>query len=169
MRLSKVLSCLLVACALSAGFATDARAESASGKIEVTAVVLPNCRLSIAPLLFGEYDPLGANESAALEAATEVRLLCSRDSRATLSLDGGLSASGPGNRQMTNAGEPLRYQIFRDSSRTLPWGEGSDALTLSEFSGTFEPERITVYGRIPAGQQVLSGSYSDVVTAKVDF
>lgn len=146
-----------------------ARADSATGKIEVSAFVISNCQLTIAPLIFGEYDPLGAHQANWLDSSTEVRLLCSRDSRATLSLDGGLHAQGPDARRMLNAGEYLGYQIFQDASRTQPWGEGSDARTISQFSGSFEPESITLYGRIPAGQQVLSGSYSDVVTAKVDF
>jgi len=169
MRLLKMTSCLLAACAIAGAWPTAAHAESATGKIEVSAFVTSNCRLTIAPLVFGEYDPLGVHQASSLDASTELRLFCSRDSRPTLSLDGGLNPQGPALRGLTNAGEFLGYQIFQDSSRTQPWGEGSDARTLSDFSGGFEPERITVYGRIPAGQQVLSGSYSDVVTAKVDF
>lgn len=169
MRLSKRMSCLLAVCAIAAATTVPALGQAATGKMEVSAVVLSNCRLTVAPLIFGEYDPLGLHQVNHLEATTELRLVCSRDSRATLSLDGGLNPSGPGSRRLGNAGELLGYQVFRDPARTLPWGEGSDSLVLSEFNGGGEPELLTVYGRIPAGQQVLSGSYSDVVTAKVDF
>jgi spore coat protein U-like protein len=170
MRLEKTMRSLLATCALgAAAVAMPALGQAATGKMEVSAVVLSNCRLTVAPLVFGDYDPLGIHQATHLDATTELRLLCSRDSRATLSLDAGLNPDGPGGRRMGNAGELLGYQVFRDSSRSLPWGEGSDAFVLSEVSSGVEPELLTVYGRIPAGQQVLSGSYTDVVTAKVDF
>lgn len=169
MRLLKTSSCLLAACVIAAGWPLAARAESATGRIEVSAFVVSNCHLTVAPLVFGEYDPLGTHQATFLDASTELRLVCSRDSRATLSLDGGRNATGPDARRLSNAGEFLVYQIFQDPTRTQPWGEGLNARTLSEFSGSREPERITIYGRIPAGQQVLSGAYSDSVTAKVDF
>lgn len=170
MRLLKPSSCLLAACVIAAGWPLLSRAEAATGKIEVTAVVVSNCRLTVAPLVFGDYDPLGVHQANVLDASTEVRLVCSRDSRATLSLDGGLNAQGPDARRLSNQGSHLLYQIFQDPTRTQPWGEGVNARTLSQFDAGFaEPERITIYGRIPAGQQVLAGSYSDLVTAKVDF
>ena len=35
--------------------------------------------------------------------------------------------------------------------------------------GIHKPQQLTVYGRIPPGQEVASGVYTDVVTATVDF
>lgn len=171
MRLSKGIARLTATGVLLAAIGSSpiASAQSATGKIEVSAVVVSNCRLTISPLLFGEYDPLGVHQAQPLDAVTDLRLLCTRNAGATISLDNGVHAAGAGERRLQNAGDALDYRIFRDASRTQAWGEGSDALVLSSTTGGIEPERITVYGRIPAAQQVLSGAYTDVVTAKVDF
>lgn len=65
---------------------------------------------------------------------------------------------------MTRTGgtETLRYGLYRDVLRLLPWDSGPNALgglyLLNQFGAW---QRTYVYGRIPAGQSVPAGSYAD--------
>jgi spore coat protein U-like protein len=150
--------------------AFGARGQNLTAEFEVRATVVPNCRLIVSPLDFGDYDPLVLHASSALDTETEIRLTCTRNSSATISLDHGRFAtarSGP--RLMSDGAQQLAYQLFQDPSRASVWGEGDDAMAVFGSSSISDPHTLTIYGRIPPGQEVLSGSYSDVVTAIVDF
>ena len=77
------------------------------------------------------------------------------------------SGAGAPSRQMTSGAQKLGYQIYSDSSRSTVWSPGSRLGINIRSAGS--PGRFEVYGRIPPGQVVLAGSYSDRVTATVEF
>jgi spore coat protein U-like protein len=164
-RLVLVLMVALFA-ALSA-YADGAR--QASANLAVSAVVVPNCRLSVTPLSFGSYDPLAANNQTSLDATATVVITCTRDSRASVDMDQGHNAPvGAQSRFLTLGSDRLSYDLFRDAARTQLWGSGADSLAVVA-QGIRSPVSMTVYGRIPPGQEVAAGTYNDVVTATVDF
>ena len=73
-------------------------------------------------------------------------------------------------RTLAQGGETLAYNLFRDAARTEIWGDGSSAT----FDVPMAPERntwvpVTIYAEIPASQDVSAGSYSDTVTATINF
>lgn len=163
-----VLTALAVLSMISA--ARLARAESISGRMEVTATVVSNCRLVIPPLSFGTYDPLAANATQPADASVEVTLNCTRNTAASLSFDLGIHSAGIGvDRAMSGPGpEHLHYQIYRDAARSQVWSNGAEALRIVA-TGVTAPDQLTVFGRIPPSQEVEPGAYSDVLTATVDF
>jgi spore coat protein U-like protein len=61
----------------------------------------------------------------------------------------------------------LSYGIFRDASRTALWGytPGIDTVsqTLKVLTSRGVDASFTVYGRIPALQDVTPGDYTDTV------
>lgn len=140
---------------------------SANARFQVSATVSADCRISVSDLSFGSYDPLGQNSSRELSAAAGVSMLCTRDARATIVLDAGRTPLG-GSRAMASGEQRVAYQIYRDADRTEVWGSGADALQFVS-TGIQRPQQFMVYARIPPGQEVASGTYSDVVTATVDF
>lgn len=161
---------ILLLAIISSLSAANAGARNLAGELEVRATVVPNCRLTVDPLDFGDYDPLVRHEAAALDAESEIRLTCTRNSPASISLDHGRFApSESGSRLMSDGSQRLAYQLFQDSSRASIWGKGEDSVSVLGTSGFSKPHTLTIYGRIPPGQEVLSGSYSDVITAIVDF
>lgn len=144
-------------------------ADHVSAEVQVTATVVPNCRLTIDPLVFGSYDPLGAHMNAALDGSAQMIVTCTRQTQATIVMDSGRHAAQDGTvRLLASRGQNLSYQLFRDSARTQVWAKGSDAMSLLS-SGGRDGQRVTVYARIPPGQEVPAGTYTDVVTASVDF
>lgn len=144
-------------------------AEHLAATIEVSATVASNCRLTVNPLVFGSYDPLGSNSISALDATTPLMLTCTRDTQASINMDSGKNAVKGSPQRFLASGPPqLGYLVFRDSARTQNWGIGADALEFVS-SGGKDGQSLTVFGRIPPGQEVPAGVYSDVLTATVDF
>ena len=158
-RLLALLATLIVAASLSA--ATN------SVPLRVTAEVPSNCMIAVSDLAFGAYDPLARNATQQLDGSANVRVLCTRSSRATITIDSGRNAVG-NSRSLAGGAQHVAYQLYRDSGRTQKWGRGADSLQFVS-EGTHKPQQLIVYGRIPPGQEVASGVYTDVVTATVDF
>lgn len=155
----------LLALAPIAAHATD----HVSAEVQVSATVVANCRLTVDPLVFGSYDPLGSHETSTLDGSTQMTVSCTLGTQATIVIDGGKNAGQDAAvRLLAAQGENLSYQLYRDSSRTQVWGRGSDAYSFLSTGG-LPGQKLTVYARIPPGQEVPAGTYTDVVTASVDF
>jgi spore coat protein U-like protein len=98
------LGCLLGAASLLLGGASAEAAPPNGG-----------CFVSGGQLSFGVYDPL-SNQPKLMETA--VTLDCHRSvDQVTLVLDSG-AASAPGGRQMRSGSAALRYELYRDVTRT---------------------------------------------------
>jgi len=124
-----------------------------------------SCKINANPVNFGAYDVFS---SAPLDAASTIKVNCSPGNTSyTIALESGLN--GPiNNRRLRSAtsNDYLNYNLYIDTSRTIIWGDGtgnSQTVTSNKNQPT------TVYGRIPANQNVSIGSYSDSVTIRVDF
>jgi spore coat protein U-like protein len=159
-----ILGSILALCLLGA---SSAHAGSAANAVEVSATVVTNCQITVSDLAFAAYDPLGSHANQQLDGTADVQVLCTRSASASIALEAG---SGSRTLESINGGTTaVAYQIYRDSNRTRAWsGESTDNIHLVSRSAR-EPQQFTVYARIPAGQQVASGRYTDVVRATVYF
>ena len=71
---------------------------------------------------------------------------------------------------MARAGSPvdyLSYGLYRDVNRSATWGSTDNVDTVSQILEIPNRESraadFTIYGRVPAGQDVSAGTYSDSV------
>ena len=158
----------IMAFAASLVLATSLQADTSSAPLHVTAEVASNCVIATSNLAFGGYDPLAQNATQELDASAGVTVLCTRSSRATVSIDSGRNPVGS-SRTLAGGSQRVSYQLFRDADRTQEWGGGLTDRQQIISEGIHKPQQLTVYGRIPPGQEVASGLYTDVVTATVDF
>ena len=94
-------------------------------------------------------------------------MVCTRGAQDAIIIDSGRHSSGS-NRALSGGTQHVSYQLYRDEGRTQVWASSGSALQFVS-NGVARPEQVTVYGRIPPGQEVQSGVYTDVVTATVDF
>lgn len=174
---------LAVPFALAAAFAMhDASAAFPTAQFQAKAKVNPNCTVTETGTLdFGNYDPLTANASAALAGSgASLSLLCTRGSSPSILMDNGVSGSG---RQLVNASGPagnnaLTYDLLQPSAlgssataTAASWG----ATAATQFnvgvttSSPTTPIVVEIFGTIPGGQDVATGTYLDTVTATVQF
>jgi spore coat protein U-like protein len=148
--------------------ATSLHAASNSAPLSVSAEVASNCVIATSNLAFGQYDPLAQNASTELDGSAAVTMLCTRSTSAALSLDSGRNFVGA-TRTLSGTGQHVSYQLFHDAGRTQQWEGGLAAGMQFVSEGIHKAQQVTLYGRIPPGQEVVSGMYTDVVTATVDF
>jgi spore coat protein U-like protein len=144
--------------------ATAASGETNSALMQVSVEVVPNCRIAVTDLAFGDYDPLERHASTNLDGTARVRVVCTKNERATILME----QNGSEQRALRHGQSLLAYGIFSDPARTKIWGGGASGVQVSFEHGS-APQELTVFGRIPAGQVVPAGYYIDSVTATVDF
>ena len=72
---------------------------------------------------------------------------------------------------MVKASEPLVYNLFRDAARTAVWGDGSPGTEHEIVANppNKTPLALTIFGRIPAAQDVSAGAYADTVVVGVNY
>lgn len=94
----------------------------------------------------------------------------------SLRLGAGNNASSPTSRRLVRTTAPidyLPYGLYRDVSRTSQWGstDGVDTMvrTLSVPNKESRSTTFTIYGRIPAQQDVSAGTYADRVLATIVY
>ena len=128
--------------------------------------------LAIAPsLAFGPYDGLSG---AATTTSANVVVTCDQAPAPVVTIAIGPSgvSGGFAPRRMGHIGssDTLAYNLYTDAAATSIWGDGSGGTaTRSQRVQKNQPWAATIYGRIPPGQDVAAGSYSDVLTITVNF
>lgn len=145
---------------------SPAVAQTETGQLAVTANVLSGCTLIGGTLDFGNYVSGQAN---ALDAAGTIEYVnCSGTLR--FELDGGGGGNVANRRMSGPEGVPLAYQIYTTSARTSIWGTGGDAFQLPlPSNSTPSSGTLSVHGRIPGGQAVPGGPYTDIVNITLTF
>jgi spore coat protein U-like protein len=164
------LQLLVAAFAVAALAGQGASAAAVTGSFGVTANVTVNCKVTGTTLAFGAYDP---TSPTALDGTSVLTVTCTKGAVvASVQLDQGVNAAGGTQRQMSAGAAitnvPLVYNLYTDTGRSLAW---TAATTGNGFTsaGPSTPNTLTVFGRIPIGQNVPAGAYSDTVIATVNF
>jgi spore coat protein U-like protein len=125
-----------------------------------------NCSISVPKsVAFGTYDVYGAF----VDTTGTVRVGCFFANNVTVDLSRGNAPSFIP-RYMVNGIQHLNYNLYLDAARTTIWGDNTGGSSHSVL-GTivFRNIEITIHGRIPAGQDVTAGAYTDSITATVNF
>jgi spore coat protein U-like protein len=168
-RSTKRVPLRLLLVSVAAAALTGQRAASAAtttGSFSVTANVTVNCLVTGTTLAFGAYDP---TSPTAVVGTSTLSVKCTKGALvASVQLNNGANAGVGTQRQMVAGTDKLNYDLFTDPARTLAW---TSATTGNGFTsaGPSTPNTLTVYGRVPVGQDVPVGAYTDSVTATVNF
>lgn len=130
------------------------------------------CRIvSGGGLAFGVYDGMSPTPTDTLSTVT---VACDRNGGprnivVSMRLGQGYFGSSVQARRMqhTGGGDQLAYGLFRDVSRSSVWGysDGIDTVTQAAVvpNNGSTSLNFTIYGRIPAQQNVSAGDYTDSV------
>jgi len=119
---------------------------------------------------FGPYDTLSVNDTPSTGSIT---VSCDQSPPPTVTVQIGPGTSGtflPRRLQRAGGGGSLGYYLYADAGISQVWGDGTGG-TVAPSNRVFKnaPWVATVYGRIPAGQDVMVGSYSDALTITIQF
>jgi spore coat protein U-like protein len=126
------------------------------------------------PVAFGNYNP---TSSLSTDATGTITVTCGAIALgANISYEIRLSKGNSTSfspRQLKNGSNALSYNLYTNTARSLIWGDTtggtvsvSDGYILAIISNAIN---YTVYGRIPASQNVAAGLYSDTIVVSVIY
>lgn len=131
------------------------------------------CTVSATGVAFGPYDVFA---SAPLDSTGTVTVSCDEVPPPDVTIEIGPSGGSGGfnPRRMGHASRPdrMNYNLFTDPSRSAVWGDGTagtQTVFLKRVKRQKPPVVTTIYGRIPPGQNVSAGGYSDTLTVTITW
>ena len=130
----------------------------ATSNLGVSASVAASCRiLSVSNIAFGAYDPTSPTN---LDAAGSMQFRCVKQTAYKAFIAGTRTMAGSGS-------DTISFQLYSDSGRTaaFPSDHSGSAVTATSNAAV----DTSIYGRVPAQQDVGVDSYSTTLTATVEY
>ncbi len=129
----------------------------------VNASVDRTCTVTAQDLDFGRHGVLRTQT----DASSQLTVSCTSGLPYTVGLNGGSTNQAPTARRMSGNGQFITYGLYRNSARSLPWGD--TAGTMISGTGTGVGQNLAVYGRVPVQTTPSPGLYSDTVAVTVTY
>ncbi len=143
-------------------------AATTTSTFAVNATVVATCSVSASALNFGASIPTPVNLN--IDVTSTITATCSNAVPFSIALNAGNGAGATmGSRKMTSGSNTVNYTMYIDPGRSTVWGDGTQNSFVNSLTGTGSAQPITVYGRIPTGQQPALGTYNDTVLVTLSF
>lgn len=135
-----------------------------SQNMTVQAEVVANCTISVVNLDFGNYDPIVTHRSTSdwLQSDSPITTECTQGSSPKITLT---SASGF---KLNNGTDDLNYTLHTSAGNVASgtaWNPAGEAVAATGYT----PVDTDVFGKLPGGQDVSVGSYTDTVVVDITF
>ncbi|QFS46051.1 hypothetical protein GXM_03531 [Nostoc sphaeroides CCNUC1] len=129
---------------------------------------LSDCTISATGVAFGNYDVFS---SSPVDMDGSVTYNCTSATPITIDLSQGTNGSYINRKLKKDASNELNYNLYLDAGRTQIWGDLSGSTThhTNPTPTTGIDITIPIFGRIPALQNASVGSYTDSITATINF
>lgn len=127
-----------------------------------------SCAISTSPVTFGIYDVFS---SAPTDSTGTIVFSCNGAAHnVSVSLTKGAAPTFTP-RTMSDGADTLMYNLYMDAARSTIWGDGSGGTQVYTDVNPPNSQNVSVpiYGRVPPGQDVRAGTYTDSVTAIINF
>ncbi len=126
------------------------------------------CAVSVSGFAFGSYDVFAATN---LDSTANLTINCTINTNARVTMGPSSTSGSINTRQLRAASgtDRLNYNLFINSGRTVVWGDGITGGSAATAVGVRRgvPFVGLIFGRIPAGQDVGAGAYTDQVIVSV--
>lgn len=150
--------------------------------VSVSTTISANCTVSTSALSFGAYDPIGTQKTNNLDVGSnQITIACVQGSAPTIAFNLGLNASGS-TRRMKEAStvDYLNYELYQPpgnspntacnfSGSLVVWGSSGGNLFTPAAPPSKASRSFYICARVPSAQDPGVGTYSDTVTATVNF
>ena len=151
-------------CGSGLALPTGASATTRTGNLAVTATVTSACAVSTAAMDFGSYTSGNSNNK---DVAGSIGYTGCNGITFTVELGMGSNASGAVRNMKDAASDLLAYELYKDTARTVVFGTGANAVSVTGSAGG--AGTVPVQGRIPSGQSIPPGAYTDTVAITLTF
>lgn len=125
------------------------------------------CNLTTTGVNFGAYDVFSTSPT---DSTGSVTILCDATTTVATSIGQSPNSGGFNPRRMKHSslGDLMIYNLYTDGSRTIIWGDGTGGTsTVTRKAIKNKPLDLTVYGRIPPGQDVSGGLYGETLVVTI--
>lgn len=122
----------------------------------------PECSVDAQGVNFGSYDVFN-NENT--DSTGNIHVACNPSNSFSIALSAGNGSYT--SRFMASGANRLTYNLYINANHTSIWGDGTGVTSLLNNNGT--SVNSTVYGRVPARQNLPAGSYSDTIVVTITF
>jgi spore coat protein U-like protein len=113
---------------------------------------------------FGSYDMFS---NSALDTTGNIDVNCPSGVGYSMALTAGGGTHTQ--RVMNSGGHRLNYNLYTAANRAVVWGDATSGTVRVNGTGIGVNVNHGVYGRIPALQNVRTGSYSDIIIVELTF
>ncbi|MBT6039617.1 MAG: spore coat protein U domain-containing protein [Porticoccaceae bacterium] len=122
------------------------------------------CTLNVTGVNFGSYDVFS---NTALDSTGNIDVNCPNGVGYSMALTAG---GGTHMQRLMNSGvHRLNYNLYTAANRAVVWGDATSGTVTVNGTGIGVNVNHGVYGRIPALQNVHTGSYSDIIIVELTF
>jgi spore coat protein U-like protein len=130
-----------------------------------------NCSFqTVGAVVFGSYDVFA---SGPVDTTATISYKCSPPvATPTIFISTGGSGTYSPRRMAGPSGTNADYNLYVDAARTTIWGDGSGGTGFITAPDPISGAQIftyTVFGRVPAGQDLVAGAYTDTVTLTINW
>ena len=164
---SRVCLGLAVACAyLSPMSVQVALAATVTQNITISLSIQAECKIQAhTNMSFGINGVIDTNR----DATSTMDIQCTDTTPYTISLNAGNGTGATTTvRKLTNGANTVDYALYRNSGRTLTWGQSIGTDTVAA-TGNGAVQQHTVYGRMPVQTTPAPGAFSDTVQITVTY
>jgi len=128
------------------------------------------CTVSTIAVNFGTYDPLSPMPT---DATGTIDIDCTRSERVAVGIGPSPNSGGFNPRRLRqSSGEDfLDYNLYTESDLSRIWGDGTQNTDIVHENAKKKKKLslLPVYARIPAGQDVRTGQYSESLLVTINF
>jgi len=171
--MNKKQMAIMITSTMFAMAAGSAGAGTATSEFTVQTTVIPACTIGTTGVIFDDYDPAS---TAALYASGSVAVTCVKGTAPTVGLNMGTSTERKMKGTDTSNASVLAYELFKPVAGTTSctkneseiWGSDDAALALG-VAEDISARTFSVCGKLDAGQDVAPDTYTDSITATVNF
>lgn len=122
------------------------------------------CAVSASGLAFGPVNPLAG---VPVDSAATLTVSCAEATAYSIAV---VPGTGPGGLHEMSSGEDvLRFGLYVDPLRSLPWGDGTGGSQVVEGSAGPTGSAHTIHGRLPPQPLARAGHYAGAVVVVVSW
>jgi spore coat protein U-like protein len=122
---------------------------------------------SVVPVIFGAYDVFSTAPNDNGVGSITIDCGGAGNTVFVVRLDAGGSHNYTA-RAMTHGGDSLNYNLYTDAARSNIWSDNHGSGQTATFTKN-KPYTMNIFGRIPPGQDVAVGTYTENIVATVNF
>lgn len=125
-----------------------------------------DCTITLNPLSFGTYDPL--ETTVPLDRTTTMSARCNRNTTVSIFFSTGSSGSYAA-RTMRLGASALNYNFYFEAAHVSILGNGTGGSFFLQGTVGTAGVNVTLYGRIPPGQDPSVGPHADTIIVTMTF